>query len=162
MRPCRAFCIVLFSICVDDQTKTGEETPFASLRGSPRNSHPEFSLISTADFSRTTHSKNLKILAYTIWNLGYPTVFMKFLCLTLGGLLRPFLVRHQKAYKAPRIKNKSERNCALIILWWKYPGNCVEFFSKKKFRKIFTANLIRKNQFFWHFFIFDVKLNWFR
>ena len=30
--PCRAFCIVLFSICVDDQTKTGEETPFASLK----------------------------------------------------------------------------------------------------------------------------------
>ena len=29
--PCRAFCIVLFSICVYDQTKTGEETPFASL-----------------------------------------------------------------------------------------------------------------------------------
>ena len=83
---------------------------------------------------------------------------MKFVCLTLGGLVRPFLVKHQKAYKAPRIKNESECNCAVIILD-EIPSQLRRVFFKKKFRKIFTANLIRKNQFFRHFFIFDVKFN---
>ena len=39
---------------------------FAPLRGSPTNSHLKISPISIADFSKTTDSKNIKILAYTI------------------------------------------------------------------------------------------------